>query len=59
MIFVNLGGFWNPMKKQIKQMYKEGCINDSRIDFVAFVNKVEKVIPKANELAEKIEKLTK
>ena len=59
MIFVNLGGFWNPMKKQIKQMYKEGCINDSRIDFVAFVNKVEKVIPKANEIVEKLEKLTK
>ena len=55
MIFVNLGGYWNPMKKQIKQMYKDGCINDSRIDFVGFVSRVEKVIPKAIKIAEKLE----
>lgn len=59
MIFVNLGGFWNPMKKQIKQMYKEGCLNDNKIDFIGFVRKVERVIPKATKIAHKLEKKEK
>ena len=53
MIFVNLGGFWSPMKKQIKQMYREGCVNDARIDYIGFVRKVERVIPKANKILRK------
>ena len=59
MVFVNLGGFWNPMKKLIKQMYKEGCLNDNRINHIGFVRKVERVIPKAKKIAEKLEKLEK
>lgn len=59
MIFVNLGGFWNPMKKQIRQMYKEGCLNDNKINYIGFVRKVEKVIPKAIKIVNKLEKLEK
>ena len=56
MIFVNLDGYWSPMRKQIKRMYKDGSVNDKRIDFIGFVRKVEKVIPKATKIAKKLEK---
>ncbi len=56
LIFVNLGGFWTPFKKQLKRMYKDGCINDAKIDFIGFVKKVEKVIPEAKKIAKKLEK---
>lgn len=54
LIFVNLGGFWNPLKKQIIRMYKDGCVNKDRIDFISFVKRVEKVIPEAEKIAEKL-----
>ncbi|MBO5997383.1 MAG: TIGR00730 family Rossman fold protein [Alphaproteobacteria bacterium] len=59
MIFVNLGGFWSPMKKQIKVMYREGCLNDNKTNFIGFVRKVERVIPEATKIAKKLEKLEK
>ena len=55
LIFVNMNGFYDPLKQMLKIMYDNGCINDDRTNFLAFVDSVEDILPKAREIAEKIE----
>ena len=54
LIFVNLDGFWDPLKEMLTVMYKNGCVNKDRLDFVGFVDTVEEVIPKAHEIMSEI-----
>lgn len=54
-IFVNINGFYEPLKQLLKVMYDNGCINDDRTNFVAFVDSVEEILPKATEIAKRIE----
>lgn len=51
LIFVNLNGFWNPLKDLLKVMRDNGCVNNTRLDFVAFVDNVDEVLPKAEQIA--------
>jgi len=50
LIFVNINGFYEPLKQMLKVMYDNGCVNDDRINFLAFVDSVEEVLDKAKEL---------
>ncbi|MBE6449911.1 MAG: TIGR00730 family Rossman fold protein [Alphaproteobacteria bacterium] len=54
LIFVNLNGFWDPLKEMLTVMYKNGCVNKDRLDYVGFVDSVEDVIPKAQEIMSEI-----
>ena len=54
LIFVNLNGFWDPLKEMLTVMYKNGCVNKDRLDYVGFVDSVEDVIPKAKEIMSEI-----
>lgn len=54
LIFVNLNGFWDPLKEMLTTMYHNGCVNKDRLDFVGFVDTVEEVIPKAHEIMSQI-----
>ncbi|MGN1090996.1 MAG: TIGR00730 family Rossman fold protein [Alphaproteobacteria bacterium] len=55
LIFVNINNFFEPLKQMLKVMYDNGCINDDRTNFLAFVDSVEEILPKAQEIALKIE----
>lgn len=54
LIFINLSGFWTPFKKQLEKMYKYGAISDEKIDYIAFVNKIEEALPCAEKIYKKI-----
>ena len=54
LIFVNLNGFWDPLKEMLTVMYHNGCVNKDRLDYVGFVDSVEEVIPKAKEIMSEI-----
>ena len=56
LIFVNLDGFYNPLKEQLRVMKENGCVDDNKLDFVGFVDRVEDALPLAEKIAEKLEK---
>ena len=56
LVFVNLDGFYDPLKEQLRVMKENGCIDDNKLDFVGFVDRVEDVLPLAEKIAEKLEK---
>ena len=55
LIFVNINNFYEPLKQMLKVMYDNGCLNDDRMNFLAFVDTVEEILPKAKEIANRIE----
>lgn len=56
MIFVNINGFYNPLKDMLTVMYKNGCINDDKLDFVGFVDDVEDILPAARKIRRDLDK---
>ena len=55
LIFVNLDGFYNPLKEMLRVMKKNGCVDDNKLDYVSFVDKVEDVLPEAKKVAKYLE----
>ena len=55
LIFVNINGFFEPLKQLLKKMYDNGCINDDRTNYLSFVDSVEDVLSEAEKIANKIE----
>ncbi len=45
MIFLNYNGFWRPMQELLLNMLQEGTINQSRVDYVDFVDTPEEIMP--------------
>ena len=54
LIFVNVNGFFDPLKQLLQVMLDHRCLNDDRTNFLAFVDSVEDVLPKAWEIEQKI-----
>ncbi len=50
LIFINLFGFWNDFKNQLKRMYKDGTLNQEKADYVGFVDTVEEALPEAEKI---------
>ena len=55
LVFINLSGFWSPLKEQLERMYTDGCVNEARLDFVAFADSVEDAFIKAQEIQDKLD----
>ncbi len=54
LIFLNIDGFWNPLKQQINLMMRAGTLNQDKIDFMAFIDSVDKIFPTFKMIEEKI-----
>ena len=50
LVFINLNGFWNPFKEQLKRMYEDGALNKEKADYVGFVDTVEEALPEAEKI---------
>ena len=50
LVFINLNGFWNPFKEQLKRMYEDGALNKEKADYVGFVDTVEDALPEAEKI---------
>lgn len=54
LVFINLNGFWNSFKKQLKRMYEDGALNKEKADYVGFVDTVEEALPAAEKIYRKL-----
>ena len=50
LVFINLQGFWEPFKEQLKRMYEDGALNKEKADYVGFVDTVEEALPEAEKI---------
>ena len=50
LVFINLNGFWDPFKEQLKRMYEDGALNKEKADYVGFVDTVEEALLEAEKI---------
>ncbi len=50
LVFINLNGFWDSFKEQLKRMYEDGALNKEKADYVGFVDTVEEALPEAEKI---------
>lgn len=50
LVFINLNGFWDPFKEQLKRMYEDGALNKEKADYVGFVDTVEDALSEAEKI---------
>ena len=55
MIFLNYNGFWRPMQELLLNMLQEGTINQSRVDYVDFVDTPEEIMPALERVQNRID----
>ena len=54
LVFINLQGFWEPFKEQLKRMYEDGALNKEKANYVGFVDTVEEALPEAYRIYERL-----
>lgn len=54
LIFINLNGFWDATREQIRRMYTEGAVNDDRVDYLGFVEHAQDAFAKAEEISDQL-----
>lgn len=54
LVFINLNGFWDATREQIRRMYAEGAVNDDRVDYLGFVEHASQAFDKAQEISHKL-----
>ena len=55
MIFLNYNGFWRPMQELLLNMLQEGTINQSRVDYVDFIDEPEEIMEALERVQNRID----